>query len=143
MKVRYFALLFGIYHLAFGALGFIPSLNPLPSGAPPMAIDASYGYLFGMFPTNLLHNIVKLGLGVWGILAYRSLDGSVGYSKANAVLLGVLAVFGFIPGLNTLFGLLPLHGHDIWLHAAGAALSAYFGWAASARVVTRESGALR
>jgi len=27
--------------------------------------------------------------------------------------------------LDTLFGLLPIHGHDIWLHAGTAALAGY------------------
>jgi hypothetical protein len=144
MKIRYFALVFGIYHLAFGVLGFIPALNPLPADAPPMAVDASYGYLFSLFPTNIVHNILKLALGVWGIIAYRSLEGSVSFSRGNAIILAVIAIFGLIPGLNTIFGILPLHSHDIWLHAAGAAIAAYFGWAASARTVTTpESGALR
>ena len=36
---------------------------------------------------------------------------------------------GLIPGLNTVFGLVPIRGHDVWLHAASAILGAYFGWA--------------
>ncbi len=39
----------------------------------------------------------------------------------------LLTVFGFIPGLNTLVGLVPLHGNDIWLHAVLAAIAGYFG----------------
>jgi hypothetical protein len=35
---------------------------------------------------------------------------------------------GLIPGLNNLFGFIPLHGHDVWLHAGTAAIAAYFGW---------------
>jgi hypothetical protein len=45
-----------------------------------------------------------------------------------AVLYGGLAVMGLIPGLNTLFGLVPLFGHDVWLHAGTAAIAAYFGF---------------
>jgi hypothetical protein len=30
--------------------------------------------------------------------------------------------------MSTLFGMLPMHGHDVWLHAATAAAAAYFGW---------------
>jgi hypothetical protein len=37
-------------------------------------------------------------------------------------------VMGMVPGLNTVFGLLPLHSHDVWLHAGTAAIAAYFGW---------------
>jgi hypothetical protein len=35
---------------------------------------------------------------------------------------------GFIPLLNTTFGLVPLYGHDLWLHAALAIVAAYFGF---------------
>ena len=38
---------------------------------------------------------------------------------------------GLIPGMNTLFGMLPIHGHDVWLHAGTAAIAAYFGWRAT------------
>ena len=40
----------------------------------------------------------------------------------------VLAVAGLIPGLRTMFGLVPLFGHDVWLHVALAAPAAYFGF---------------
>jgi hypothetical protein len=53
---------------------------------------------------------------------------SKSYARALAILYGVLAVAGVIPGLNTLFGMLPIHGHDVWLHGGTAALAAYFGW---------------
>jgi hypothetical protein len=35
---------------------------------------------------------------------------------------------GLIPGLRTTFGLIPLYGADIGLHAALALGGAYFGW---------------
>ena len=37
--------------------------------------------------------------------------------------------FGLIPGLNTMFGLMPIHGNDVWLHALIAIAAAYFGFA--------------
>jgi hypothetical protein len=37
-------------------------------------------------------------------------------------------VLGLVPGLNTVFGLVPIHGHDVWLHAGTALAAAYFGW---------------
>jgi len=35
-------------------------------------------------------------------------------------------------GLRTTFGLVPLYGHDVWLHAVLAAVAAYFGFVARA-----------
>jgi uncharacterized protein DUF4383 len=40
----------------------------------------------------------------------------------------VLLVMGLIPGLDTVMGLVPLHGNDVWLHAGIAAVAAYFGF---------------
>jgi hypothetical protein len=52
-----------------------------------------------------------------------------------AIIYAVLAVMGIIPGLNTTFGLIPLYGHDIWLHAVIAIAAAYFGFVATDREV--------
>jgi hypothetical protein len=35
---------------------------------------------------------------------------------------------GLIPNANTMFGLVPLYGHDVWLHAVLAIIAAYFGF---------------
>jgi hypothetical protein len=49
--------------------------------------------------------------------------------RALALIYGALGVLGLLPApFNTLFGYVPLHGHDIWLHAGTAAIAAYFGW---------------
>ncbi|HYC64399.1 MAG TPA: DUF4383 domain-containing protein, partial [Reyranellaceae bacterium] len=49
----------------------------------------------------------------------------------------VLAVLGIIPGMQTLFGLVPLHDNDVWLHTGTAAIAAYFGWRSEAFVDRR------
>lgn len=129
MLTRYFALAFGVIYLLVGILGFIPGLMT-PMTDPPLAVNAAYGRLFGLFPVNVVHNIVHLALGAWGIVAYRTFVASRAYSRSLAVIFAVLTIFGLIPGLSTLFGLAPLFGHDIWLHALTAIVAAYFGWAA-------------
>ncbi|HET9023794.1 MAG TPA: DUF4383 domain-containing protein, partial [Burkholderiaceae bacterium] len=50
------------------------------------------------------------------------------YFKAVAIIYAVLGVMGFIPGLRSTFGLIPLYGNDIWLHFVLAAVAAYFGF---------------
>ncbi|MBY0430586.1 MAG: DUF4383 domain-containing protein [Rhodospirillales bacterium] len=129
MRTRYFALVFGIAFLAAGILGFIPQLLTPPIGAPPLRVNSFYGVLLGLFPVNVLHNLVHILLGLWGLAAWRSFPAARNYARGVAVIYAVLAVFGLIPGLATLFGLVPLFGHDIWLHAVSAAIAAYFGWA--------------
>lgn len=134
MQTRYFALVFGIIYTAVGVLGFIPGLMTTPAEAPPLAMDSLYGYLLGLFPVNILHTLVHLGLGIWGIVAYRTWANSRLYAQSLAIIYGVLAILGLFPGTNTLFGLVPLFGHDIWLHAGTAVIAAYFGFAAPAPV---------
>jgi hypothetical protein len=77
---------------------------------------------------NILHNIVHLLFGVWGLLAYKSLSASKNYAKIVAVSYGLLIVLGLIPATNTLFGLVPIFGNDVWLHIILAVPAAYFGF---------------
>lgn len=127
MSTRSFALIFGIVFLAVGALGFVPGLvQPLHPGHPQME---GAGQLLGLFPINALHNGVHILFGLWGLMASRSLGGAVLYARGVAIIYAVLTIAGFVPNLDTLFGLVPLFGNDIWLHGAIALVAAYFGWA--------------
>jgi Domain of unknown function (DUF4383) len=137
MTTQSFARLFGWLYVAVGILGFIPGIvQPTPVGAPVLAADTGYGYLMGLFPINMLHNLVHIGLGAWGIAAAGSWLSARMYAKSLAVFYGVLAVMGLIPLLNTTFGLIPIFGHDVWLHALTAAVAAYFGYGAGAMVAS-------
>lgn len=141
MALRYFALAYGVVFLLVGIAGFIPGLTVMPAMQDATTADAmTHDRLFGLFPVNALHNIVHIAFGIWGIAVYRSLSGARIYARSVAIVYAVLAIMGLIPTLNTLFGLVPLYGHDIWLHAVLALVAAYFGWAhrtTEQRVVSR------
>jgi hypothetical protein len=127
--VQRFALVFGIVYTIVGLLGFVPGLlQPPPADARPLAVGTAYGYLLGVFPVNVLHDIVHLGLGVLGVLAARRFDSARLYSRALAIVFGLLTVMGLVPGLDTTLGLIPLFGADVALHALSTVASAYFGW---------------
>lgn len=129
MTTRHFALVFGIIFLLVGIAGFIPGLMQMPHAQhPQLQVDAYYGLLFGLFPVNILHNIVHLLFGVWGLAASRGFGGARLYARGVAIIYAVVAIAGFVPGLDTGFGLVPLFGNDIWLHALLALAGAYFGW---------------
>ena len=139
MNIRTFTLSIGVIFVVVGVLGFFPALmTPPPPNAP--VISTGYSLLFGMFPVNSLHNIVHLAIGAWGILVYKDLDASRLYARSLAVLYGVLGVFGLIPALSTLFGLVPLFGHDVWLHFLAALAAAYFGFVSPVTVEMGHSG---
>ena len=129
MKTATFALIFGIAYLLAGLLGLVPAaLQPPPPDAPPTHFTMLYGYLLGIFAVNVLLSAVHLAIGALGIAAWRGMTNPLVYARSIALLFGVLAVMGLIPGMSTLFGVLPLYGHNVWLHAGSAAIAAYFGW---------------
>ena len=141
MNTRTFAMIFGIVFLVIGAGGFIPGLTALDHAGHPADSEVTmrtfFGYELGLFPVNVLHNIVHLLFGVWGILASRSYSGSRGYFRAVAIIYAVLAVMGLVPALRTTFGLIPLYGADVVLHVVLAAVAAYFGWMNKDRATDR------
>ena len=135
MTTPQFALVLGIIYTLVGLAGFLPGVvASAPPDAPRVQVDAGYGYLVGLFPVNILHTLVHLAIGIWGLVASRRLGASITYAKSLAVIFGVLAVMGVIPGLDTVFGLVPLFGHDIWLHAVTALAAAYFGFGRPAEI---------
>jgi Domain of unknown function (DUF4383) len=129
MNTRTFALIFGLVFLAVGVLGFVPGMTHIPAMDPhPMKMTDGYGDLLGMFPVNVVHNVVHILFGLWGLLAYRSLSGARMYFRCVAVIYALLTVMGLVTSLDTTFGYIPLYGKDVWLHAALAVIAAYFGW---------------
>lgn len=85
--------------------------------------------LFGLFPVNVLHNLVHILFGAWGLVAARSLGAARTYARVVAIAYALLTIMGLIPATNTTFGLVPIYGHDVWLHALLAIVAAYFGFA--------------
>lgn len=108
-RVQRVAQLFGWIFILVAAAGFVMA---------PTAMDAdleSAPWLFGLFPVNLLHNLVHLAFGVWGVLAARSWGAAKRYCVVGGAAYLLLAALGLVA--PTLLGLVPIGGHDIWLHA--------------------------
>ena len=110
------AQIFGVVFILVAILGFVSS------GARMDADPAIAPRIVGLFPVNLLHNVVHLLFGVWGLMASRSVGGAVMYGKIGGVIYLVLGIVGFVSPSG--FGFVPLGGHDRWLHIAlGVALA--------------------
>jgi hypothetical protein len=95
---RTVAAIFGVVYLVAGVAGFVLT-SPL----------------FGLFPVNLLHNIVHVVLGgilLWGMMNAAS---AVLANRWVGVLLLVLGVVGIFAG-TSLDDLVPLGGNDVFLH---------------------------
>jgi hypothetical protein len=134
--LKTFALIFGIVFLAIGVAGFFV-LNPAGPGSTGHTLTMNHGegVLLGLFPVNTLHNAAHLLFGVWGLLGAASVGAARGYFRGVAIGYGLLTILGLIPQTNTLFGLVPLHGNDIWLHAVLALAGVYFGFIHRERTV--------
>jgi hypothetical protein len=112
------SLIFGVVFILVAVLGFITE-----GGTSMHAEVETAPRLLGLFPVNLLHNLVHLLFGVWGVLASRTWPAARTYCRVGGVIYLVLMVLGFVA--PDTFGLIPIGGNDIWLHAVlGAVLAA-------------------
>ncbi|MBD0335981.1 MAG: DUF4383 domain-containing protein [Cyanobacteria bacterium Co-bin13] len=130
-----FALIVGVLYLGIGVMGFVPGLvshsATMPGYVEAVGSHGGFGYLLGLFPINTAHNIVHLLVGVVGILTSIALDSARYFSGLLAVFYGLLTIMGLIPVANTTFGLIPIYGNDVWLHAGTTLLAIYFGFIAT------------
>ncbi len=126
--VKRVAMVFGIVFLLVGILGLVsPGGMSMGVGSP--------GMVLGLFPVNLLHNVVHILFGIWGLLAARTFAGAKMYAQVGGVIYIVLAICGLVAP-NT-FGLLPNGGNDVWLHALLGIVLAGVGFAAKNEMAAR------
>lgn len=140
MKTSTFALVLGLLFLALGVVGLAPAmLMPPPMETPPTTFTFLYGYLLGLFPTNILLTLLRIATGIWALMAAGRAANAAVFARGVTLLYGVLAIMGMVPILNTVFGWMPIHGNDVWLHAVVAAVAAYFGWREQSATAERRS----
>lgn len=140
MSLKYFSLISGIVLMVIGVAGFFPAmLASMPDTAPKLAITYGSGLLWGIFPVNIMSNLFHTLFGVWGASCFGSSYASRSYARSTAITMGVLAIFGFIPVLNTALGLMPVQGSNIGLHAIVAIAAAWFGYASQASELVRRA----
>jgi hypothetical protein len=133
--VRIFALVMGVIFVLVGIFGFVPALVTHPIDAHTCAPTTAT--CWGLITVNLLHNLVHIVFRIWGIAAYLAdVNGCRLFARSVTVIYALLAVMGLFPRLDPVFGLIPIHGNDTWLHGLIAWVSAYFGWAPVAQEPT-------
>lgn len=122
--VQKLAAVFGIVFILVAIVGFLApgGMNMQPSD------PATAAKALGIFPVNLLHNIVHLLFGIWGLAASRSWGGSKQFFTIGGVIYLVLTVAGFLWPDG--FGLVPLGGSDVWLHCVLAIVMLAIGFTA-------------
>jgi preprotein translocase subunit Sss1 len=108
---------FGVVLILIGVIGFFGG-----------SINMTVRPELGLFPVNVLHNVVHILIGVWGLAASRTLSGATAFCKQAGVLFLLLAIIGFIPWLTEqLASLLPLSGNAAYLHLVLGLVLLYFG----------------
>jgi hypothetical protein len=138
MAIGTLAAVFGVVFLLVGVSGFFAA--PPPIDALPLQMDHGHGLALGLFPVNTIHNVVHLLFGVLGLMAAGGiLFGARAYFQVLAVSYALLALLGAIPATQTTFGLIPIYGNDVWLHALIAVAAGVIGFTrvfdrASARI---------
>jgi uncharacterized protein DUF4383 len=106
--VQRVARLFGLVLMALALAGFVTRLG--------MAMDPDPGArALLIFPVNFLHNLLHLVLGLWGLASSRSYARARSYCLITGTIYLALGLLGFLG--PTLLGLMPIAGHDRWLHA--------------------------
>ncbi len=111
------AKLFGWVFILLGVIGFF-------SGS----MNMTTGSEFGLFPVNVVHNVVHILIGLWGLNAARTAAGATAYCKQAGVLFLLLAILGFIPAMvDMLANLAPVGGKDRYLHLGFAVILLYSG----------------
>ena len=142
------ALALGIMFLLLGIAGFIPSLVTLPAeslntGGVSLDADSFYakgfGYVFGAFPTNLMHNIVRVLVGVLGIVAANTGNAKL-YNRGLTIICVSTAVMGALV-TRTTFGIMPIFGNDVWLNGLSGVIAGYYGFFGKDTTTTTELNA--
>jgi hypothetical protein len=107
--VQRVAQIFGVVFLLAALAGFLSAGNSMD----PHVMTAPRA--LGLFPVNMLHNLVHAIFGVWGLLASRGFRASRSYAQVSGVIYILLMVLGYFAPDG--FGLMPLGGNDVLLHA--------------------------
>ena len=105
----------GIVFLLVGVAGFIPGVTT-DYGEMEFAGPDSGAMLLGIFQVSILHNIVHLLFGVWGLAAARSFSGSRVYLIGGGLIYGLLWIYGLLIDKDSSANFVPLNTADDWLH---------------------------
>jgi hypothetical protein len=111
-------LAFGAVYVVVGVLGFFG--DPIVADASHADMESASGDLLGLFPINVIHNIVHLAIGAFLLWGATEHDRAVMAARVVGAVYLLVGLLGFVA--PDTFGLMPIGGNDIWLHLASAAV---------------------
>ena len=129
------ALALGVIFLLLGIAGFIPGFTSVPgetfNSGIPLDADSIYAKGFnlvlGVFPSNFVHNLLHVAVGVLGIVAASTGNAKL-YNQGFAISYALIFAMGLIPVAKTFFGIMPVFGNNIWLNGLTGTIAGYYGF---------------
>jgi hypothetical protein len=128
MTARTFAALCGVIYIGLGIAGFVPALWERPAGGSGLTINVFYGSLLGVFTVNIILTMMHLSIGLWAAMSANNKYSSLIFARGGTLLFLAMGIAGLIPvnEIQTLYGTVPLHGNNVWLHLGSAAIGVIF-----------------
>jgi len=126
--VKRVAMIFGVVFILVGLLGFTAT------GGMAMGDPTHPSMLLGLFPVNLLHNLVHILFGIWGLMAARAYASAQTFCKLGGFIYLCLALLGLV--VPTTFGLIPIGGNDVFLHTVLGVLLVWVGYVSKDETAT-------
>lgn len=113
--VRTVAAAVGAVFLLVGVLGFVPGIT---TNFDQLAIAGreSGAELLGLFQVSVLHNVVHIAFGVFGLILARSVRGAIGFLVVGGAIYLLLWLYGTIIDLNSTNNFVPVNTADNVLH---------------------------
>jgi hypothetical protein len=128
------ARLLAVIFLVAAIGGFLPRISPpAPFDAEVITLDRLYVFAFGVFPVNLVHDLIHGVFAVWGAIAGLRFRWARRYCRIVFWTYLVLALIGAVPLIDTFFGIVPLYGWDVLLHLGIALVAAWGGYGRASR----------
>ncbi|HEX6682551.1 MAG TPA: DUF4383 domain-containing protein [Candidatus Limnocylindrales bacterium] len=111
--LRTAATVVGAAFLIVGVLGFIPGITT-GYGGMTFAGHESTAELLGIFQVSVLHNIVHILFGLFGLLLARS--AARAYLVGGGIIYLVLWLYGLLIDKESSANFVPMNTADNWLH---------------------------
>lgn len=105
----------GVVFILVGVAGFVPGVTT-DYGEMQFAGPDSNAHLLGIFEVSVLHNIVHLAFGIWGVIGARSFGGSRLFLVGGGLIYAVLWIYGLVIDKDSEANFVPLNAADDWLH---------------------------
>ena len=119
-----------------GIAGFVPGITTDADQlrfAGPHDATGTQPELLGLFHVSVLHNLVHLAFGLFGLALARTARGASAFLVGGGLVYALVLVHGLIVDHGSDANFLPVNNADNWLHAALAAAMVALGLALSRR----------